>query len=59
MPAPVHQLDTVRLDTDRGSELIDAPAQLERQRLILDRMPHVALPQAESRDFITRLAGDV
>ncbi|WP_406837591.1 hypothetical protein ACICHK_17205 [Streptomyces sp. AHU1] len=31
---------------------------MERQHLILDRMLHVALPQAESRDFITRLAGD-
>ncbi|MGW2784815.1 helix-turn-helix domain-containing protein [Streptomyces populi] len=56
---PVHQLDTVQLDTDHGSELIDAPAQLERQRLILDRMRQVALPQAESRDFIAQLAKDV
>jgi transcriptional regulator with XRE-family HTH domain len=56
---PVHQLDTVQLDTDHGAELIESPAQLERYRLVLDRMEHAALPPAKSRDFITRLAHDL
>ncbi|MFJ7966135.1 helix-turn-helix domain-containing protein [Streptomyces sp. NPDC096324] len=55
---PVSQLDTVQLDTDHGAELIDAPAQLERQHLALDRMRQVALSQTESRDFIAHLAKD-
>ncbi|KUL23377.1 helix-turn-helix domain-containing protein [Streptomyces regalis] len=56
---PVHQLDTVQLDTDHGAELIESPAQLERYRLVLDRMQHAALPPAKSRDFITQLTHDL
>ncbi|MFE2301559.1 helix-turn-helix domain-containing protein [Streptomyces sp. NPDC059445] len=56
---PVGQLDTVQLDTDHGAELIDAPAQLERQDLALDRMRQVALSPTDSRDFIAQLAKDV
>ncbi|MFF2511502.1 Scr1 family TA system antitoxin-like transcriptional regulator [Streptomyces sp. NPDC058086] len=56
---PVHQLDTVQLDTDHGAELVDSPAQLERYHLVLDRMHQAALPPAKSRDFIARLAQDL
>ncbi|MCT9077290.1 helix-turn-helix domain-containing protein [Streptomyces fulvoviolaceus] len=56
---PVQQLDTVQLDTDHGAELIDAPAQLERYRQILDRAERAALPPAKSRDFITQLTQDL
>jgi transcriptional regulator with XRE-family HTH domain len=55
----VHQLDTVQLDTDHGAELIDSPAQLDRCRLILDRVAQAALPPAKSRDFIAQLAQDL
>ncbi|WP_405916896.1 helix-turn-helix domain-containing protein [Streptomyces sp. NBC_00728] len=53
---PVHQLDTVQLDTDHAAELIDAPAKLERYHLVLDRMRQAALPETKSRDFIAQLA---
>ncbi|MFF4487030.1 Scr1 family TA system antitoxin-like transcriptional regulator [Streptomyces sp. NPDC001544] len=56
---PVTQLDTVQLDTDHGAELIDSPAQLERYRLILDRLQQAALSSAKSRDFIAQLAQDL
>lgn len=55
----VHQLDTVQLDTDHGAELIDSPAQLERYRLILDRITQAALPPAKSRDFISQIIQDL
>ncbi|MET9407077.1 hypothetical protein ABZX90_15150 [Streptomyces sp. NPDC002935] len=38
---------------------MDAPAQLERYHLVLDRMQQAALPQAKSRDFILQLAKDL
>ncbi|MCT9005582.1 Scr1 family TA system antitoxin-like transcriptional regulator [Streptomyces rhizosphaerihabitans] len=56
---PVHQLDTVQLDTDHGAELIDSPAQLECYHLVLDRVQQAALPQDKSREFITQLANDL
>jgi hypothetical protein len=56
---PVHQLDTVQLDTDHGAQLMDSPAQLERYHLVLERMQQAGLPQAQSRDFITHLARDL
>lgn len=55
----VRQLDTVQLDTDHGGELIDSPAQLERYRLVLDRMSAAALAPAKSRDFIAHLIKDL
>lgn len=48
----VPQLDTVQLDTEHGAELLDAPAQLERYRIVLDRMEAVALTEPKSRDLI-------
>lgn len=56
---PVRQLDTVQIDTDHGGELMDSPAQLERYRLVLDRMERAARAPAKSRDFIAQLIKDV
>ncbi|AUA11352.1 helix-turn-helix domain-containing protein [Streptomyces sp. SID8382] len=52
---PVPQLDTVQLDAEYGSELLDAAAQLEKYRVVLDRMEAVALPENPSRDFIRNI----
>ncbi|MBA2948993.1 helix-turn-helix domain-containing protein [Streptomyces himalayensis] len=57
--SPVRQLDTVQIDTDHGGELIDSPAQLERYRLVLDRMSAAALAPPKSRDFIAQLIQNV
>nr|WP_161560839.1 helix-turn-helix transcriptional regulator [Streptomyces antimycoticus] len=56
---PVAQLDTVQLDTAHGVELIDAAAQLEKYRLVLDRMEQAALGPGESRDLIRRVAREI
>jgi transcriptional regulator with XRE-family HTH domain len=56
---PVAQLDTVVLDTDHGCEFLDAEAQLERYRSVLDRMEARALPPEKSRDVIRRIAQEV
>ncbi|MFE9439609.1 Scr1 family TA system antitoxin-like transcriptional regulator [Streptomyces sp. NPDC006602] len=55
---PVPALDTVEVDTAHGSELIDAAGQLEKYRLVLDRMEAVALKPAASRDLIHRITQD-
>ncbi|MFQ6145437.1 helix-turn-helix domain-containing protein [Streptomyces seoulensis] len=55
----VRQLDTVQLDTHHGCEFLDAEAQLEKYRLVLDRMEENALKPAESRDLIRRIAQTV
>jgi len=52
---PVQQLDAALIDIAHGAELFDAPAQLERYRLMLDQMRRVALSPAESRDVIHRI----
>ncbi|GHG72517.1 helix-turn-helix domain-containing protein [Streptomyces griseocarneus] len=49
---PVHQLDTVHLDTEVGSVFLDSDAQLARYRVVLDRMEAIALPVSQSRDVI-------
>lgn len=56
---PVPQLDTVVLDTDHGCEFLDAEAQLNRYRSVLDRMESRALPEPESRDLIHRIAAEL
>ncbi|MFH8464000.1 helix-turn-helix domain-containing protein [Streptomyces sp. NPDC017991] len=56
---PEPELDTVVLDTDHGCEFLDAQAQLERYRSVLDRMESRALPEAKSRDLIHRIAQDL
>lgn len=55
----VPQLDTVLLDSDHGCEFLDAEAQLQRYRSVLDRMEACALTPQKSRDFIRRLAKDL
>ncbi|MBA4861297.1 helix-turn-helix transcriptional regulator [Streptomyces sp. PSKA54] len=55
---PVPTLDTVQLDTAHGSELVDAMGQLEKYRLVLDRMERVALKPDASRDLIRRITRD-
>ncbi|MPY51801.1 Scr1 family TA system antitoxin-like transcriptional regulator [Streptomyces acidicola] len=56
---PVRQLDTVQIYTDHGGELIDSPPQLERYRLVLDRMSAAALGPAKSRHFVAHLIKDL
>ncbi|MER5301605.1 MULTISPECIES: helix-turn-helix domain-containing protein [Streptomyces] len=56
---PVPQLDTVVLDSDHGCEFLDAEAQLERYRSVLDRMESHALPADRSRDLIQRIAHEI
>lgn len=56
---PVTALDTVQLDTAHGSELIDAVGQLEKYRLVLDRMEKVSLEAAASRELIQHIAQDL
>ncbi|MGW6056430.1 helix-turn-helix domain-containing protein [Streptomyces sp. NPDC055189] len=53
---PVAQLDTVQMDTEHGSEFIDAGAQLERYATVLDRLEKLALSADESSDLIQRTA---
>ncbi|MGW0574735.1 helix-turn-helix domain-containing protein [Streptomyces sp. NPDC002920] len=56
---PVPALDTVEVDTAHGSELVDASGQLEKYRLVLDRMESVALKPAASRDLIHLITRDI
>jgi hypothetical protein len=56
---PVPQLDTVQLDTHHGCDFLDAEAQLEKYRVVLERMEANALKPAESRDLIHRIAQTV
>ncbi|MBC2863477.1 helix-turn-helix domain-containing protein [Streptomyces mexicanus] len=52
---PVPQLDTVQLDSHHGAcEFIDAEAQLNKYRAVLNRMESCALDAARTRDFIHR-----
>ncbi|MBW1604620.1 helix-turn-helix domain-containing protein [Streptomyces sp. JJ66] len=48
----VPQLDTVQLDQSHGPVLLDAEAQLQKYRQLLDRLEALALTAEESRDFI-------
>jgi transcriptional regulator with XRE-family HTH domain len=56
-PAP--QLDTVQLDTEYGCEFIDAEAQLDKYRTVLDRMEARALSRNKSRDLIRHIAQSI
>ncbi|MCX4973630.1 helix-turn-helix transcriptional regulator [Streptomyces sp. NBC_00620] len=56
---PVSQLDTVSLDQSHGPALVDAEAQLQMYRVLLDRMESVALPPEKSRDFIHTITQDL
>ena len=55
----VPQLDTVHLDQSHGSALIDAEAQLDKYRVLLERMEATALSTKESRDIIHTIAQDL
>ncbi len=55
---PVHQLDTVQLDTEHGSVFLGADAQLEKYRTIMERLGSVALKETESRDFIRAITDE-
>lgn len=52
---PVRQLDTVQLDQSHGSVLLDAEAQLDKYRLLLDQMEACALKPKASSDFISNI----
>ncbi|MFI6338482.1 helix-turn-helix domain-containing protein [Streptomyces sp. NPDC050535] len=56
---PVPQLDTVNLDQSHGPVFLDAEAQLDKYRVLLDRMEAAALTPEESRDFIHNIAKDL
>ncbi|WP_175408935.1 helix-turn-helix transcriptional regulator [Streptomyces sp. TRM64462] len=53
---PVPQLDTVQLDQSHGPKLIDAEAELNVYRHVLDRMEAIALTPDASREFIHDIA---
>ncbi|MFD0315401.1 helix-turn-helix domain-containing protein [Streptomyces flavalbus] len=53
---PVPTLDTVEVDTAHGGTLVDAAGQLEKYRLVLDRMESVSLEPAASLDLIHHIA---
>jgi transcriptional regulator with XRE-family HTH domain len=56
---PVPQLDTVNLDQSHGPVFLDSEAQLDKYRVLLDRMEASALPPQQSRDFIHSIARDL
>ncbi|MFC4471564.1 helix-turn-helix domain-containing protein [Streptomyces xiangluensis] len=56
---PVPQLDTVNLDQSHGPAFVDSEAQLDKYRVLLDRMEATALSPAESRDFIHKVIQDL
>lgn len=56
---PVPQLDTVHLDQSHGPVFLDSEAQLDKYRVLLDRMEAGALSAVESRDFIHKIAQDL
>jgi transcriptional regulator with XRE-family HTH domain len=56
---PVPQLDTVNLDQSHGPAFLDSEAQLDKYRVLLDRMEASALPPVESRDFIHKVVQDL
>ncbi|MCD7445466.1 helix-turn-helix transcriptional regulator [Streptomyces lincolnensis] len=49
---PVPQLDTVQLDQSHGIALLDAEAQLDKYRKVLDRLMALSLIELESRALI-------
>ncbi|MEU1041988.1 helix-turn-helix transcriptional regulator [Streptomyces sp. NPDC005907] len=56
---PVPQLDTVNLDQSHGPAFLDSEAQLDKYRVLLDRMEATALSPAQSRDFIHKVVQDL
>ncbi|BBC34425.1 DNA-binding protein [Streptomyces graminofaciens] len=56
---PVSQLDAVHLDQSHGPTFLDAEAQLDMYRVLLDRLDALALKPEQSRDFIYKLIHDL
>nr|WP_202457379.1 MULTISPECIES: helix-turn-helix transcriptional regulator [unclassified Streptomyces] len=56
---PVPQLDTVNLDQSHGPVFLDAEAQLDKYRVLLDRMEATALSPTKSREFIHNIVQDL
>lgn len=56
---PVPPLDTVNLDQSHGPVFLDSEAQLDKYRVLLDRMEATALSPAQSRDFIHKVIQDL
>lgn len=56
---PVPQLDTVHLDQSHGPVFLDSEAQLDKYRVLLDRLDASALPPAESRALIHKIAQEL
>ncbi len=57
--APVAQLDTVQVDNAVGGHFLDAVAELERHRELLDQAESVALGTEESRQLIHHIAREL
>ncbi|WP_425506505.1 helix-turn-helix domain-containing protein [Streptomyces rectiverticillatus] len=55
---PVAHLDTVHIDTVHGGALVENVPQLQKNRLVLDRMESAALSPSDSRDIIRRISRD-
>ncbi|GAA3827703.1 helix-turn-helix domain-containing protein [Streptomyces phyllanthi] len=55
----VPRLDTVSLDQSHGPALVDAEAELDTYRNLLQRMESVALSPEKTRDFIHNLATEL
>ncbi|GGZ91378.1 helix-turn-helix domain-containing protein [Streptomyces bluensis] len=56
---PVPQLDTVQTDTGHDPEFFDAESRLRQYRKRYERVMMAALPPAESRDLISRIAHEL
>ncbi|MFF0110222.1 helix-turn-helix domain-containing protein [Streptomyces hirsutus] len=56
---PVPSLDTVQLDQSHGIALLDADAQLEKYRRVIDRLLALSLIEIESRALIHRIIQSV
>ncbi|MGW2954476.1 Scr1 family TA system antitoxin-like transcriptional regulator [Streptomyces eurythermus] len=55
----VPQLDTVHIDTPFGGRLLDASADLDRYRTLLDFARKASLTPEESRSFIHHIAREL
>jgi transcriptional regulator with XRE-family HTH domain len=56
---PVPQLDTVNLDQSHGPVFLDAEAQLDKYRVLLDRMEAAALTPEQSQIFVHNILKDL
>ncbi|MGC9382033.1 helix-turn-helix domain-containing protein [Streptomyces sp. MH13] len=56
---PVPPLDTVQLDQSHGIALLDAEAQLNKYRVVLDRLMSLSLIELESRALIHHISQSI